>query len=126
MALWVVTLGGALALGLLLFGMWRALIWSVQAVVGRRHRQLQHVLETGRPAPGWVRRNRGDDVRRLRARCLRRLDALLAYAERSQLVADEQTRRELIRQLRDLREQWQRTDWRPDGAAPGRPEAASA
>lgn len=80
--------------------------WLVRRMVERRHRELQDLVEHGWIPhdwiPGWQGGPEQLDARR-RRRCQRRLDALAAEVERSTLVADEETRRELLARLTVVR-----------------------
>ncbi len=111
--LWGITLVGAALLAVLCFELYRLMLWSIGSSIGRRHKQLQHVLETRNPCPAWVAPQR--DKSQQRDHCLRRLDHLLQYVRQSPMLADEPTRQTVIGELESIRQEWNRPDWIPSG-----------
>lgn len=116
---------GAVALALAI----KATIWGLNkaadVMIGHKHRALEHISETQSVPPDWRRRNDAK-LAHLRSRhqitkarqvedaaknaYLSRLAELATYVERTNLVADEETRTLLLAVLRQAREKWTSTD----------------
>lgn len=113
-----------LCLALLFVGAGMALVITVMlnvtrraghAAITRNFQDAEHILAAGRPPPAWSRESwwqgllrvagRRDPTRQ-NARHLRRLDALIAFFEHSTFFADEEARRALLRQLREVQVRW--------------------
>ena len=103
-----------LALGLLLLGGLVARIYnhSAHGAITRHFQDAEYILQHQRPPPRWSRpRWRRSRLPRFQgADDGERLLALIAYFERSRLVEDEETRAELLRQLRAAGERWRAAD----------------
>lgn len=104
-------IGVAALIVLLVLGVaYRVVTAIIGHAIGPRHRVLECVLESGAPHSSWVE-GRQTDAERTRRRCLNRLDGLVAYVRRTQLVADEPTRQELLARLASIRARWHEPDW---------------
>lgn len=83
------------------------------SLLERRQRDADFVLYTGRVPPTWIKgRPRGSlaiAVARLRVR--RRLARVIDYFKHTPLVASEQEREALVRQLAEVRGRWKRAPW---------------
>lgn len=99
--LWAITILGAALLAVLCFGLLRLMLFIAGSSIDRRHRQLQHVLETRRPCPAWTVRKR-----KPRDHCLRQLEQMLRYVRQSPLMADETTRQAVTGELESIRDEW--------------------
>lgn len=86
------------------------------------HRNAEHVLATRRPPEEWradvANRFLGGVVtaadvagrEKARAALIRRLERVESYFARSPVVADEQTRAQILGNLEEIREEWQESD----------------
>ena len=96
-------------------------IWAMTVVsrrmVGDKHHALQSIVETRQVPDAWRKHPIKDTElaaervaaiqQQAKSRYLQQLDGLIAYARRSTLVADEETRQTLLVQLADVRAEWQ-------------------
>jgi len=134
-SLLVLLLGFVLVLLVLMLGA----IWAMNRVAGRmvgdKHRLIQGIIETGTVPGDWRRpfarrfaalerdlarggKDQNPEVglrlaelqARAKTRYLAQLDGLVSYVEQSTLVADEETRIELVQALRAARAAWEGQD----------------
>lgn len=104
-----------LTLGLFALGALAARTYNQAAhgAITRHFQDAEYILQHQRPPPRWrprfFRRRRVADRQRVADQ--QRLAALISYFEHTDFVEDEETRAELLRQLREVGERWQ-------GAAP--------
>jgi hypothetical protein len=101
---------------LMLLSIWTMTVVS-RRMVGDKHHALQSIVETRQVPEAWRKhpaKNTDMVAERVAAmqeqaksRYLEQLDGLIAYAQRSTLVADEETRQTLLEQLADIRAEWQ-------------------
>ena len=86
-------------------------------MVGDKHHALQSIVETRQVPEAWRKhpaKSANISAERVAAlqqqaksRYLHQLDGLIAYATKSTLVADEETRQTLLAQLTAVRAEWQ-------------------
>ena len=80
------------------------------------HRQTELILETRKVPEEWVRRlkeRRGNSCdRTVRQEALKRMDRLLAYFRRAPVFSDDESRKQLLSQLQEIREEWLSLDSR--------------
>jgi hypothetical protein len=83
------------------------------ALLERRQRDADFVLYTGRVPPTWVkRRPRGDfAVAVARWRVRRQLAKVIDYFAHTPLVASEEERQSVLRQLREVKGRWKAAPW---------------
>lgn len=73
-------------------------------IVHRRHTDLEFVLNTRRPPPGWRYRRSGRP--RSRAAILRNLRTLIGYFRNAPVFESERDRVMILRDLERIRSQW--------------------
>lgn len=90
--------------------------------VETNHREAQHVLSTRKPPPAWLADvakrhagagsvNAGSQVgERARRDLVSRLEKLTGYFRRSPVVADDESREEIVGSLEEIRDEWQAAD----------------
>jgi hypothetical protein len=103
--------------GLTTFAIALALRWSERQIrfqVERRFRHADEIVNGGRIPAEWLRPFRapgkGDQAQ---VACLRNLDALIAFFEKSPFVDNPETRQLLLDALQRQRAEWQRISWDP-------------
>jgi hypothetical protein len=109
MMFWLIILGGAAVMAVLMCGLVRLTAWSMGRSMTAQHQQLQLLLDTRRPIAGWMGSHHDADTRK--TNCLRRLDKMRAYIKQCGSVADEHTRNVLISELESIQNEWQTMDW---------------
>jgi hypothetical protein len=79
----------------------------VRTIVGHRHRDAAHIVETGEVPPRWAGRRPTGSIRSVpRARHRRRLRALIAYFEHTPLVDGPESREAVLAGLRRAQDSW--------------------
>jgi hypothetical protein len=101
---------------LMLLSIWTMTVVS-RRMIGDKHHALQSIVETRQVPDAWRKppaKNTDIPAERMdamqqqaKSRYLQQLDGLIAYATRSTLVADEETRQTLLEQLAAVRAEWQ-------------------
>lgn len=81
----------------------RLMLVAMTRAIERRHRAMETILESRRPPDAWLA---GQSPEKAKRRSLRRLDRLIDYARHSRLVESDETRRILLGQLGEIREEW--------------------
>ena len=113
--MWILILSSAVVLGVIAAASCRLAIHVLAKTVEERHREMDHVFETRRPPAKWLRPATAELGRKAhecaKRACLKRLDALLAYARRTVTVADEESRETLVAELEEVRAEWLAGDW---------------
>lgn len=117
------TIAIILGLSAFLFLLFRLILWYSEKVatvmVDRRHREAEWIVETGRLPVAWVDRGEAD-----RSRSLRKLGSLIAYMRRTTLVEDEESRRQVVDRLTEVRNRVRTAEWH-EVAPPERPAPPS-
>jgi hypothetical protein len=117
--------------GIMLFAAWLTRQVTDRAV-GRTHRWIEEIMNSGEPPQAWARRaawptltrdsRERSGLEKAKASYLRRLDGLIAYAETSPLMGDEETKEVVLQRLDEIYDDWAERNpaaFRPtDGAAP--------
>jgi hypothetical protein len=104
--------------GIMVFAVWLANRVAEHAI-GRQHRLIEEIINTGHVPAAWAGRSQGDTgILRSRARsprsgkakvsCLRKLDALITYAENSPLMGDAETKEVVLQRLDEVYDEWAR------------------
>jgi hypothetical protein len=78
--------------------------------VDTHHREVQHILSTRTPPPEWrtsVKEAEPRTPEDSRRRLTSRLDKLIGYFQRSPVVSDEESRREIVGSLEEVKEEWE-------------------
>jgi hypothetical protein len=103
--------------GILVFAAWFAR-QVIDRFVGRTHRWIEEIMDTGEapavwshptPLPAVARRFlRRSEPEQAQASYLRRLDGLIAYTERSPLMGDAETKEVVLQRLDEVYDEWAR------------------
>lgn len=117
MKFWLLMLLGTLGVLVLLRITYAIVTKSIGSYIERKHRAMEHILDTRRPPPQWLS-HQPKPAAAAKAACLKRLDRLLRYTRGSALVADEQTRTELTDAMHAIRSEWNQADWGLDASDP--------
>ena len=75
--------------------------------VGRKHRLLEEIIATGKMPETWLKaQSNQQHNRKARQKLRRKLDNLIHYAQTTPLVADEETRQQVLEKLNAVRADW--------------------
>ncbi|MBM4460356.1 MAG: hypothetical protein FJ011_21770 [Chloroflexi bacterium] len=102
--------------GILVFAAWFARRVT-DRFVGRTHRWIEEIMETGEAPAAWRSRQtrlpaiarqflRRSEPEQAQASYLRRLDGLIAYTERSPLMGDAETKEVVLERLDEVYDDW--------------------
>jgi hypothetical protein len=97
--------------GILVFAAWFAR-QVTDRFVGRTHRWIEEIMRTGEAPDSWSRRakwrisGRRLSEEKAKAAALHRLDSLIAYAERSPLMGDAETKEVVLERLDEVYDDW--------------------
>jgi hypothetical protein len=120
--------------GIMLLSVWLTGRVS-ERMISRKHRLLEEIINTGEVPPEWMKRATrpiaklrgvrgavaGDQAK---AACLKQLDDLTVYVERSPFMADDETREVVLERLDHVYEAWASRDaaafrWQERAASAG-------
>lgn len=104
--------------GIMIFAVWLANRVAERAI-GRQHHLIEEILNTGDVPAAWIGQIQGNasilrsgakSVRfdKAKVSCLRKLDALIAYAENSPLMGDAETKEVVLQRLDEVYGEWAR------------------
>lgn len=75
----------------------------ITQTIGKKHKELETILDTRAVPEGWIRKAKGD----FQASCInRRLSKLEQYIRETRLVDSEETRSFLLSELSAIKEEW--------------------
>ena len=103
--------------GIMLFAVWLTRRMS-ERMISRKHHLLEEIINTGEVPAEWKRRGirpvaklrgtvAGDQAK---VACLKQLDDLTVYVERSPFMADDETREVVLERLDHVYEAWATRD----------------
>lgn len=122
--------------GIMLFSVWLTRRVS-EHMISRKHRLLEEIIDTGEVPAEWMKRATRPVAKRrggrgavtgdqAKAACLKQLDELSVYVERSPFMADDETREVVLERLDQVYEVWATRDaaafwWRERAASASLP-----